>query len=80
MFVGDRYNHVVRLIDKETGTIQTIAGNHLTNDERSNPPIEANPLSLNLPKISSMDYFNGRLYVPTDLEPDTGDLAILKRV
>jgi hypothetical protein len=26
-----------------------------------------------------MDYFNKRLFIPTDLSPETGDLAVLKR-
>jgi hypothetical protein len=78
-FVGDRYNHVVRFIDHETRTIETIAGRNPVDDEKRNEASEGNPLGLNLPKISSMDYFRGQLFVPTDLAPDSGDLAVLKR-
>ncbi len=77
IFVGDRFNHVVRRIDRSSGIIETIAGRHSTTDNRRNAPGEKEPLRLNLPKISSMDYFGGRLYVPTDLTADAGDLAIL---
>jgi hypothetical protein len=44
-----------------------------------NNPEEKDPLKLNLPEISSMDYYNGQLFVPTDLSPEAGDLAILRR-
>jgi hypothetical protein len=77
-FVGDRFNHVVRLIDKETGIIETIAGNHENANEESNDPGETDPFKLNLPKISSMDYHSGRLFVPTDLTKDAGDLIIMR--
>ena len=36
-------------------------------------------LRLNLPQISSLDYDAGRLFVPTDLAADHGDLVILRR-
>jgi hypothetical protein len=26
-----------------------------------------------------MDYYKGRLFVPTDLSPEEGDLAVLRR-
>lgn len=78
IFVGDRFNHVVRMIHKGTGIITTIAGKHLTQDERPNDPAETDPLRLNLPKISSMDYHDGHLFIPTDLAGDSGDLIVLK--
>ncbi|MDV3277235.1 MAG: hypothetical protein LYZ69_02060 [Nitrososphaerales archaeon] len=79
IFVGDRYNFVVRMIDRKTNVIDTIAGDHSRGSEEANDPSQRNPLNLNLPKISSMDYHGGRLFVPTDLAADTGDLAVLRR-
>ena len=79
VFVGDRFNHVVRMIRHDTQTVQTIAGTGGADVTRSNHEDEIDPLGLNLPEISSMDYFDGRLFVPTDLSPDSGDLAVLVR-
>jgi hypothetical protein len=79
IFVGDRMNHVVRMINRKSGIIRTIAGNHNSVKGMSNNSEEKDPLKLNLPEISSMDYFNGQLLVPTDLSPEAGDLAILRR-
>jgi len=80
VYVGDRFNHVVRVIDHGTDVITTIAGTPDADDDRTNDPFEHDPLRLNLPQISSMDYSRGRLFVPTDLDPDGGDLAVLRRV
>jgi hypothetical protein len=79
IFVGDRMNHVVRMIHRKPGIIRTIAGNHNCVKGMINNPEEKDPLKLNLPEISSMDYFNGQLFVPTDLSPEAGDLVILRR-
>jgi hypothetical protein len=79
IFIGDRMNHVVRMIQKKSGIIKTIAGNHNCVKGMINDPEEKDPLRLNLPEISSMDYCNGQLLVPTDLSPEAGDLAILRR-
>lgn len=46
----------------------------------SDYPAEKDPLKLNLPEISSMDYWNRQLFVPTDLTPEAGDLAVLKHI
>jgi hypothetical protein len=78
-YVGDRFNHVVRVIEQGTNVISTIAGAGTADGGRPNDPDEADPLRLNLPRISSMDYCAGRLYVPTDLDGEAGDLAILRR-
>jgi hypothetical protein len=80
VFVGDRQNHVVRMIHKKSGTIETIAGNRNTVKGAPNNPNEKDPLKLNLPEISSLDYYDGQLFVPTDLSPEAGDLAVLIRV
>jgi hypothetical protein len=78
-YVGDRFNHVVRMIERDTGIIRTIAGHTDTAAGSVNESSEHDPLRLNLPMISSMDYDRGRLFVPTDLADDSGDLAVLRR-
>jgi hypothetical protein len=80
IFVGDRQNHVVRMIHRKSGIIRTIAGNHNSLNGESNDPDEKDPLKLNLPEISSMDYHDGHLFVPTDLTPESGELAVLRRL
>jgi len=80
VYIGDRFNHVVRMIDSTTGVISTIAGSQAADDERANDPNERNPLLLHLPKISSMDYHENRLFVPTNLTADSGDLVVLRRL
>lgn len=79
-YVGDRFNHVVRMIEAGSGIITTIAGSANATAESGNDPAERDPLRLNLPNISSMDYDAGRLFIPTDLEGDSGDLVILHKV
>jgi hypothetical protein len=79
IFVGDRQNHVVRMIHRKSGIINTIAGNHDSVEGMTNDPEEKDPLKLNLPEISSMDYYDGHLFVPTDLSSEAGDLAVLRR-
>ena len=64
VFIGDTYNHVVRMVEHATCQISTIAGKHLAEPDRRNDPLETDPLKLNLPKICSMDYYGGRLFVP----------------
>lgn len=79
IYVGDRFNHVVRMIEKETNTIRTLAGDAANTSELPNDPNEPRLLYLRLPKISSMDYYEGRLFIPTDLQEGTGDLIVLKK-
>jgi len=79
IFVGDRQNHVVRMIHKKSNVIETIAGNRNSVKGKSNNLEETDPLKLNLPEISSMDYYDGYLFVPTDITPEEGDLAVLTR-
>ncbi len=80
VYIGDRFNHVVRMIDGVTGIISTIGGSQEADEGRANTVNETDPLRLNLPKISSMDYHDRRLFVPTDLGGDSGDLAVLRRL
>jgi hypothetical protein len=79
IFVGDRFNNVVRMIDGAGNVIRTIAGDHSNKSEEPNSAKERDPFALRLPKISSMEYFNRRLFVPTDLANDTGDLVVLRK-
>jgi hypothetical protein len=79
IFVGDRMNHVVRMVHRKSGIIRTIAGNYNSVKGMSNNLEEKDPLKLNLPEISSMDYYDGHLFVPTDLSPETGDLVVLRK-
>ncbi len=75
IFIGDTQNHVVRMMDRTTNRISTIAGKPDSVPSLRNRPAETNPLNLNLPKICSMDYWNGRLFIP---EWD-GDLVVLQK-
>lgn len=77
LYVGDRHNHVVRMVTARTGVISTIAGRPDADPDRANDDAETDPMRLNLPQISSMDVSRGRLYVPTDLGEGQGDLAVL---
>ena len=79
IYVGDRFNHVVRMIHRTTGTITTLAGKHKSIDGKRNNPQTTDLLELNLPEISSMDYDRRRLFVPTDITEDTGDLIVLTK-
>lgn len=64
IFIGDTHNHVVRMVEHTTQQISTIVGNHPAEPDRRNDPQESDPLKLNLPKICSMDYYDGSLFVP----------------
>lgn len=78
-YVGDRFNGVVRMVERDSGIITTIAGNPGARADAGNDPGERDPLRLHLPMISSLDYADGRLFVPTDLAGGAGDLAVLRR-
>lgn len=75
IFIGDTYNHVVRMVDHESSRISTIAGKHQTEPAARNNPHETDPFNLNLPKICSMDYYGGCLFVPDWND----DLIVLER-
>jgi DNA-binding beta-propeller fold protein YncE len=76
MYIGDTQNHVVRMIEKTTNIVSTIAGKHMMEPHLRNDPHETNPLQLNIPKICSLDYFNQCLFIP---EWD-GDMIILEKI
>ena len=77
VFIGDRFNRVVRVIERRSNTIRTIAGDMTSRGEERNDANEADLFRLRLPKISSMDYHNHLLFVPTDLTEQSGDLVVL---
>ncbi|NHJ85742.1 MAG: hypothetical protein FK734_09790 [Asgard group archaeon] len=76
IFIGDTQNHVVRMVDGKSGNISTIAGNLNSIPSKRNSPKETNVLKLNFPKICSLDYYKGELFIP---EWD-GDLVILEKI
>lgn len=80
IFVGDKMNHVVRMVHRKSNIIETIAGNQNSINGQRNNSHEKDPFRLNLPEISSMDYFNRHLFIPTDLKAEEGDLAVLRSV
>ncbi len=75
IFIGDTQNHVVRMVDRTTNIISTIAGKADVVPGLRNRSTETDPLNLNFPRICSMDYWNGRLFIPEW----SGDLVVLKR-
>ncbi|MEW5872285.1 MAG: hypothetical protein AB1894_23685 [Chloroflexota bacterium] len=64
IFIGDTYNHVLRMVDHANQRIATIAGKHDAEPGKRNDPLESDPLELNLPKICSLDYYGGCLFIP----------------
>ncbi len=74
IYVGDTQNHVLRMIDRKKNIITAIAGNRDSAVRRPNNQFEKNPVNISLPKICSLDYFKGRLFIPDW----NGDLVILK--
>jgi hypothetical protein len=76
LFIADTGNHVVRMVEASGNMISTIAGRRNVVPHQRNDRREMNPFNLNLPKLSGLDYHNGRLFIP---EWD-GDLIIMKRI
>ncbi len=75
IYIGDTYNHVLRMVDRRTNVITTIAGRPDAVPHRRNDPGETDPLKLNLPLICSLDYSRGCLFVPEE----DGDLIVLEK-
>ena len=76
IYIGDTYNHVLRMVERSTNIITTIAGKRDIQLQVRNNPDEKDPLKLNLPKICSLDYYRGCVFIP---EWD-GDLIILEKI
>ncbi len=64
VFIGDTYNHVVRMVERATGRTTIIAGKHEVAPGVRNDPAETDPRRLNLPLICSLDTYGGCLFVP----------------
>ena len=75
LFIGDTQNHVVRMVEKATNRISTIAGDGSIRPGQGNMSFETDPRRLSLPLICSLDYYDGELFIP---EWD-GDLVILSK-
>jgi hypothetical protein len=73
IFIGDTRNHVVRMVEHDTNVISTVAGDPAAQRGQHSDPDEKDPFALKLFEICSMDYFDGRLYVPEM----SGDLVLL---
>lgn len=76
IYIGDTQNHVIRMIDRETGYISTIAGTNEIRSRVNDSPKTTNPLYLQMPRICSLDYYNGTLFIPEW----NGGLYVLERI
>lgn len=76
IYIGDSFNHVLRMVENKTNIITTIAGRKDATPKEKANPAETDPLNLNIPFISSLEYYDGCLYIP---EWD-GDLIVLEKV
>ncbi len=76
LFIGDNFNHVVRMVDHTTQRISTIAGKYPAEPNKRNNPSETDPLQLNLPSICSMDYYDGCLFIPQGND----DLIVMEKI
>jgi hypothetical protein len=75
IFIGDMQNRVVRMVEKSSGQITTIAGRRNYQPGDRNNPLVTDPMKVNLPRIAGMNYFDGRLYVTQE----QGDLVVLRK-
>jgi hypothetical protein len=76
---GARFDGPISLAVDETGTAYVgDRWNHVVRIVAPGGEVETIP-GLSLPAIASMDYHAGRLYIPTDLPDESGDLYVLRR-
>ena len=75
IYIGDTQNYVVRMVEKQTNIITTIAGNHQVQLNVRNDIQKTDPLKLNFPLICSLDYYDNCLFIP-DMN---GDMVILEK-
>ncbi len=76
IFIGDTHNHVLRIVERSTNVISTMAGRKDSQPHVRNNPQEKDPLRLNLPYICSLEYYNKCLFIP---EWD-GDLIVMEKL
>ena len=76
IYIGDTFNHVLRMVDHSTNIITTIAGKRDIQPHIRNNPDETDPLKLNLPMICSLDYYQNCIFLPDMV----GDLIILEKI
>ena len=76
IYIGDTQNHVLRMVDRSTSIITTIAGSRDIQPHKRNDPQEKDPLKLNLPQIASLEYYDNCLVIPEN----EGDTIILEKV
>jgi hypothetical protein len=76
IFIGDAQNHVVRMVERSSNRIATIAGRpHRQPGDRNNP-LTTDPMLVNFHRIAGMHYFEDRLLIVQEV----GDYVVLKRV
>ena len=75
LYIADTQNFVVRYVDSKTGVVSTIAGDHNVHRGKLVNPRTKDPLSLNMPYIWNMEYYNSKL----DISDWRGDLAVIKK-
>lgn len=75
LYIGDTQNHVVRMVDRHSGIITTIAGTQNITYPFQNPSSVNDPFNLQLQRICSLDYHDHHLFIP---EWD-GDLIVLNK-
>lgn len=75
IYIGDTKNNVVRMLDRKSNTLKTIAGGVKYKVRARNSCDIKNPFELMLPSICWMDYCHGMLYISDMI----GDLIVLKK-
>lgn len=63
IWIGDTQNKAIRVVKQKENTIDTMAGGYVKRDE-SLPAGNEEFLKINLKLISSLDYYDDKLYVP----------------
>ncbi|NIA25679.1 MAG: hypothetical protein GWP04_08935 [Gammaproteobacteria bacterium] len=75
IFIGDTQNHVVRMVERSSNTITTIAGRFDYQPGDRNDPLVTDPMRLNFSRIAGMHYFDRLLYITQE----KGELVILAK-
>jgi len=77
IFIGDMQNRVVRMVERSSNRITTIAGRPNRQPGERNNPLATDPLQINFHRIAGMHYFEGRLFI---IQERGGDYIVLKKV